>query len=177
MIYNEVTGDLIELTLAGNFDVITHGCNCFCTMGAGIAVKMNRQFGCNSASTFKLESEKQRGNINKLGCIEDHEREIVIWNNQYPADLTHEVKKIIVINSYTQYYYGKNGYKFGRYKIPLDYDALTMCLRKINFKYPGKKLGLPMIGCTHGGGDWSRVQNIIKTELRDTEVTVVKFNQ
>lgn len=30
-------GDLISLALAGHFEAIVHGCNCFCTMGAGIA--------------------------------------------------------------------------------------------------------------------------------------------
>ena len=32
-----VTGDLITLALEGEFDVIIHGCNCYNTMGAGIA--------------------------------------------------------------------------------------------------------------------------------------------
>jgi O-acetyl-ADP-ribose deacetylase (regulator of RNase III) len=34
-------GDLLELALAGNFDVIVHGCNCQCTMGAGIAYSIS----------------------------------------------------------------------------------------------------------------------------------------
>ena len=32
-----IKGNLISLALAGEFEVIIHGCNCFCTMGAGIA--------------------------------------------------------------------------------------------------------------------------------------------
>lgn len=32
-----IKGDLIELALVGEFDVIVHGCNYFCTMGASIA--------------------------------------------------------------------------------------------------------------------------------------------
>ena len=32
-----VTGDLIALAQQGTFDVIAHGCNCMCQMGAGIA--------------------------------------------------------------------------------------------------------------------------------------------
>ena len=42
--YKEVKGDLIKLTLEGEFDVIAHGCNCFCTMGSGIAVAMKNTF-------------------------------------------------------------------------------------------------------------------------------------
>lgn len=32
-----ITGNLIKLAINGDFDVIIHGCNCFCKMGAGIA--------------------------------------------------------------------------------------------------------------------------------------------
>ena len=31
-------GDLLQLALAGQFDVIVHGCNCQCQMGKGIAL-------------------------------------------------------------------------------------------------------------------------------------------
>jgi len=31
-----IPGDLIALAKAGEFEVIVHGCNCFCTIGAGI---------------------------------------------------------------------------------------------------------------------------------------------
>ena len=34
---NKIKGDLIKFAINGKFDVIIHGCNCFCTMGAGIA--------------------------------------------------------------------------------------------------------------------------------------------
>ena len=33
-----IKGDLIKLAQKGKFDIIAHGCNCFCTMGAGIAI-------------------------------------------------------------------------------------------------------------------------------------------
>ena len=67
MTYKEIKGDLIKLALSGQFDVITHGCNCYCTMGSGIAPHMHRNFGCNN---FKLEDKQYKGDINKLGCID-----------------------------------------------------------------------------------------------------------
>jgi O-acetyl-ADP-ribose deacetylase (regulator of RNase III) len=39
-----VTGDLLKLALEGHFDVIVHGCNCQCAMGAGIALSIKNQF-------------------------------------------------------------------------------------------------------------------------------------
>ena len=65
--YQEVEGDLITLAKEGKFDVITHGCNCFCTMGAGIAPQMAKEFGVNE---FYLELPIMEGDHNKLGCID-----------------------------------------------------------------------------------------------------------
>ena len=60
----EISGDLIKLALEGKFDVIAHGCNCFCTMKSGIAPQMAKNFGCNK---FEIESYPS---IEKLGCID-----------------------------------------------------------------------------------------------------------
>jgi O-acetyl-ADP-ribose deacetylase (regulator of RNase III) len=38
-----VTGDLLALALCGEFDVIVQGCNCFCQMGAGIALSITQK--------------------------------------------------------------------------------------------------------------------------------------
>ena len=32
-----VKGNIFDLAEQGEFDVVVHGCNCFCTMGKGIA--------------------------------------------------------------------------------------------------------------------------------------------
>ena len=134
--YKEIEGNLITLALKGDFDVISHGCNCFCTMGAGIAPHMAKEFGCD---VFPKEHPEYKGDFNKLGTIDylTHTRsggssDVDIFD----FDLT-------VVNSYTQYHYGRN-HKDG-ILIPLDYDALKMCMRKINHIFKGKRIGLPMI--------------------------------
>ena len=172
MNYKEIKGDLIELTKQGEFDVVTHGCNCFCTMGAGIAPKMAKSFYCN---TFDMEHIEYMGDIKKLGNID---------YNPYSYDKDNKLKRIYhqnkfhnkiiyIVNSYTQYYYGKN-HSDGVEK-PLDYEALTLCLRKINTIFTGKHIGLPKIGCGLAGGDWNIVKEIIKKELKDCKVTVVIY--
>lgn len=175
MSYREIKGDLIELTKSGEFDVITHGCNCFCTMGAGIAPQIAKVFGVNS---FPLEMEKYKGDINKLGQIdykklylEDTGR----WT-PYPDENGEWVDVIVtIVNSYTQYKYGTN--HLDGDKKPLDYDALTLCLRKINRKFKGLHVGLPQIGCGLAGGDWNIVKGIIQKELKDCQVTVVIYEK
>jgi O-acetyl-ADP-ribose deacetylase (regulator of RNase III) len=156
--YNEVYGDLILLAKEGKFDVITHGCNCLSQMGAGIAPQMAKAFGCD-----RFEMERWGPTIEKLGNI-DYERKPI----GYGMELT-------IVNSYTQYKYGKN-HTDGVSK-PLDYEALTLCMRKINNTFKGKHIGLPQIGAGLAGGDWNRIKNIIQTELRDCNVTVVIYKK
>ena len=176
MSYKEINGDLIKLALDRKFDVIAHGCNCFCTMGAGIAPKMAKEFGCNN---FEMELSG-KGDINKLGQID--------FNNYYKrpdgtlfVDYDNYVDLhdggepyLIVVNSYTQYKYGSN--HIDGVKKPIDYDALTLCMRKINHIFAGKHIGLPQIGCGLAGGDWSKVKKIIQKELKDCDITVVIYN-
>lgn len=166
--YREIKGNLIDLALAGEFDVIAHGCNCFCTMDAGIAVQMAKTFGCDK---FIPESDDFKGDINKLGHIDFQERNI-----NSPKTRGYSFKKgenLYVVNAYTQYMYGRNHID-GDIE-PLDYDALTLCLRKMNHIFKGKHIGLPQIGCGLAGGYWHIVQEIIKEELVDCNVTVVIY--
>ena len=168
MKYNEIKGDLIKLALDGKFDVITHGCNCFCTMSAGIAPQMVKAFNVNK---FSMESKDQVGNINKLGCIDYEVKTLTGGKSEFDFfefDLT-------IINSYTQYGFGRN--HSNGIEQPLDYEALTLCLRKINHLFKGKHIGLPKIGCGLAGGSWSIVSKIIRDELRECDVTIVIYNK
>jgi O-acetyl-ADP-ribose deacetylase (regulator of RNase III) len=170
MRYSEIHGDLITLANAGTFEVITHGCNCHCTMGAGIAPQMAKAFSCD---TFDMEDEEHKGDINKLGTIDYELLYFSNWDKKfqkYPDDGDQILYKLYVVNSYTQYNYGTDSR-------PLDYDALALCLRKINFTFKGKHIGLPQIGAGLAGGNWNIIQSIIKHELRDCKVTVVIYKK
>lgn len=67
MKFQEVEGDLITMTLKGNFDVIAHGVNCFNIQGAGLASQMVKAF---YTDDFKYEQSVYKGDINKLGNID-----------------------------------------------------------------------------------------------------------
>lgn len=153
--YSEVHGDLIKLTKEGNFDVIVHGNNCFCNMGAGIAVAMAKEFGCNS---YKLEDPTTKGDINKLGQIE-------FRNYNLPKK-----GRVAVVNAYTQY-------SPGIHLKPFDYEAMALCMRKINHLFHGLRIGMPMIGAGLAGGDWERIKKIILDELDHVNVTVVIYKK
>lgn len=170
MNYQEIEGDLIKLAKEGHFDVITHGCNCLSKMGAGIAPQMAKAFGVD-----KFDMELWGPTAMKLGCI-DWETfvlgEKTMWNLE-DADNKRGEKELTVINSYTQMRYGRN-HTDGVSK-PLDYEALTLCMRKINYEFNGRHIGLPKIGAGLAGGDWNRIKGIIQTELKDMKVSVVIY--
>lgn len=181
MSYKEVNGDLIELALLGSFDVIAHGCNCFNLQGAGIAKQMDKIF---NTTSFKLDDLKYKGDFNKLGQIN------FIYLNLHRYEWSPK-KDLAVVNAYTQYHPGPN----------LDYEALILCLRKINHEFKGKHIGLPQIGCGIAGGIWDidkfamqdeasfrksielkqqgfkDVKTIMQQELKDCDVTVVIYNK
>jgi O-acetyl-ADP-ribose deacetylase (regulator of RNase III) len=169
MKYNEIKGDLIKLAQRGKFDVIAHGCNCFCQMGAGIAPQMAKAFSCNDASKYHGESTSfpdLRGDMAKLGTIETY-----AW---FVFDEEGNRRRLDVVNAYTQYKYGRN-HKDGDLN-PVDYAAIEMCMKKLNYRFKGKHIGLPKIGAGLAGGDWERIKGIIQKELKDCEVTIVIYD-
>ena len=79
------------------------------------------------------------------------------------------------MNAYTQFNYGRN-HADGDAK-PLSYEALTLCMKKMNILFAGKHIGLPKIGAGLAGGDWERIKEIIQRELKDCKVTVVNYKK
>lgn len=161
----KIKGDLISLAKAGEFDVIAHGCNCFCTMGAGLAPQMAKEFGCDK---FPMESEDQIGNINKLGCI-DYKK----FKRPHPQGLR-LAHPLYVVNCYSQYGFGLNHKKGTAH--PLEYEALAMCFRKMNYEFKGMHIGLPWIGCGLAGGSREKVAELIEKIFTDCTVTIVNYN-
>ena len=148
----EIKGDLIELAKQGHFDIIAHGCNCFNTMRSGIAKSIINTWN----GVDIIDKQTKKGDYNKLGNISVCP--VQIDNGEF----------IKVLNCYTQYNYGTD-------KVNVNYDAIAMCMDKINHHYKGKRIGLPLIGCGLAGGKWDIVKKIIGDRLIDLDVTIVKF--
>lgn len=171
----ELKGNLITLAKEDKFEVVVHGCNCFCTMGAGLAPQMAAEFG---ADTFTLEQSGLRGDYNKLGQIDYvkmYLEDTGKWT-RFPDESGEWIEaEVTVINAYTQYHYGKN-HKDG-VENPVDYLAIQMVFRKMNHIFKGKHIGVPRIGAGLAGGDWDRIKKIILDELVDCDVTLVEFDK
>lgn len=149
----EIYGDLIKLAKEGYFDLIIQGCNCFLKMGSGLA----KQVASEIPDAVKADNLTIKGDINKLG---NYTIGIIYNKDNFP------ISKIY--NCYSQYNYDAS-------TKPLDYEALTLCLRKINHNNPNLRIGVPLIGAGLAGGDWNIINQIIEKELKDMDVTIVHY--
>lgn len=144
-----IKGNLISLALAGEFEVIIHGCNCFCTMGAGIAKAIKENF----PEAYAADCGTAEGDREKLGTFSS-------------ADIHRKNFALTIVNAYTQFHWGGPGLK-------LDYEALRSVLQSIKQSYHGKRIGYPKIGAGLAGGDWQIIAKIIDTELDGENHTLV----
>ena len=149
----QVTGDLIEMAKLGYFDVIVHGCNCFCTMGAGIAKQIKAEF----PEAYAIDCLTDSGDKNKLGTIN------YVYIPEY---------NLYVVNAYTQYDY--RSYKDPK---PCDYFAIRKVFSLINRQSrllnPHPRIGYPKIGAGLAGGNWDAISQIIDRELEGLDHTLV----
>jgi len=162
----EIKGDLIKLALAGEFQVIAHGCNCRHTMGAGIAEQI--------AKTFPMASSVDSGFNRYLGDIS------CAWFKNENNDC------LQVINAYTQIHWGMNNRRH-RQDHPTKgklvdskenrYMAIRESMKTINWLFSGQSIGIPLIGCGKARGDWKVVKKILEEELIDMDVTIVHYDK
>ena len=147
--YKEIQGNLITLAKQGMFDIITHGCNCQKDFGKGIALSFKKKFPL--SYQVDLNSPSPFGDIS----------------------ICYDYPECIIINSYTQKKKGKS--KGGSDSDNARYDAIRSCMEIINDQFAGKHIGLPLIGCGYAGLKWQKVKSILKEELIDMDVTIVKL--
>lgn len=140
--------------------LVIHCCNCFHTMGAGIAKQLAKKW------PKVLVADKEfspKGDITKLGKVS--------YAEIHP--------KLVVANAYGQYRYGrkKGSGARGAHAPNVDYKALEMCLQDIAKKYGSTHTIIyPQIGAGLAGGDWSIIQPMIQTCFQScNHIEVVYF--
>lgn len=143
-------GDLLQ----SDCTVIAHGCNCFHTMGVGMAKSISDKY----PGAFAVDITTPWGDPEKLGTF-----------SKYSAP-----DGRIIYNLYTQYKYGRN-------QRHTDYDAVkaafsAMRVDIVSMNIPNIKFGTYKIGCKLGGGDWNIVSKIIDDEMKDIQVHVYDLN-
>lgn len=147
------TGNLVEMAKDGVFDAIVHCQNCFHGWEKGIVVAIGKAFPEAIAADLKTI----KGDKSKLGTYSF--AKVTLGNG----------KTLYVINLYAQYSYGQ-----GKHLID---NFFAEGLRKINTDFAGLKIGYPLIGSGQAGGNWSEIEPIIDTSLKDVNHQLVVFNQ
>ena len=142
-----VKGDIFK----GNEDVIVHGCNCFCVMGAGIAAQIKQHY----PAAYDEDRQTTSGNREKLGSYT-----FAICPHIYNKD-----KMVTMVNAYTQY-------DMGAWNKPFDYEAFEIVLGKIKNHFKVQTIAMPKIGAGLAGGDWNKIESIINTIFADREIVV-----
>lgn len=148
-----VHGDIIRLAQDGAFDVIAHGCNCFHTMGGGLAAQVKRHF----PEAHETDLATPYGDRAKLGTCS-------------VAVVTTAAGALTIVNAYTQFQPSMGG------SVDVDYDAVGRAMSWLKSHHTGKRIGLPQIGAGLAGGDWSRIQAIIAEQLVGEDVSIVIFS-
>ncbi|KIT14535.1 macro domain-containing protein [Jannaschia aquimarina] len=144
-------GDLLHLAEDGAFDVIVHGCNCFHTMGAGIARAIAARF----PAALEADRATPHAARSKLGTYSH-------------ADVTVAAGPLTIVNAYTQYRWGGRGRQ-------ADYEAIDGAFAAIARDFATRRIGYPLIGAGLAGGDWDVIEGIIRRRLDGLDHTLVRW--
>ena len=145
-------GNLLDLAEAGEFDVIVQGCNCFNTMGGGIAREIRERYPL----CAEIDSLTTSGEYMKLGNWTEYDQ-----------------GTFLIINAYTQYNMSQGTDVF-------EYTAFDLILQKLIHACGDKRIGLPYIGMGLAGGDKETIIDMIEAfaygvASKGGSVTLVEF--
>lgn len=150
-----MTGDLIELARQGYFNYIVHGCNCFCTMGKGIAKQIKAEF----PAAYAADCLTYYGDRSKLGS----------YSIMYGP--------ITVVNAYTQYDFAKGYDGKGDY---FEYEAFQKVLDRLAKEHGHRDFGFPYIGMGLAGGNRTLILAMLQSfaetvKAKGGSVTLVAY--
>jgi len=153
-------GNLLDLAEAHRFDVVVQGCNCFNTMGGGIAREIKTRYPHVAA----VDAATVRGDYNKLGN----------WTSESVETEIQQGDQFDIINAYTQYDMSTGEDVF-------EYAAFALILQKLAHCYPdGTRYGFPYIGMGLAKGDSVLIISMLedfaeKVSNKGGSVTLVEF--
>lgn len=150
------SGNLLDLAEQGAFDIIVQGCNCFNTMGGGIA----REIASRYPQALLADEQTVKGDYSKLGNY------TVAHANVHDFD---------IVNAYTQYNMSTGEDVF-------EYEAFQLILQKLLYFYGDKNIGFPYIGMGLAGGDKQRIISKLEwfadqVSAQGGSVTLVEFQK
>lgn len=135
-------------------EVIIHQCNCFNTMGAGVAKVLRDKW----PEIYDVDCQTSKGDKSKLGLFSIAKLDDPDSKTKY------------VLNCYSQYKHGR----IGRYT---NYEFYYQCLVRVKEFCENNGLttiAIPFkMGCNLAGGDWNICENMINTIFSDDKIEVL----
>lgn len=136
-----------------DYGVLIHGCNCFHTMGKGIALEIKKRY----PEAYEADAATNYGDYDKLGTFSK-------------ATIVRGDKTFTIYNLYSQF-------KFGNKEVMINYAAIERGLAAIakdivDSGLDAEGIIMPFIGGNNGGGDPIFIKQIIQGALGDLEVDV-----
>ena len=146
---SHVIGDILEYP---GITGIMHQCNCYCTMGSGLALQIKNRY----RAGYIADEKTKKGDLSKLGT--------------FSYGITLDGK--IIYNLYSQAGYGSRDRQ-------TSYDAMDVGLRairedlRIASTHRKINVGIPYkLGCGLANGNWKIVLAIIDSIFEDEEYSV-----
>lgn len=146
-----VKGNIIELFNNGEYEILIHGCNCFHTMGRGLALALRQRW----PEVYEADLTSARGEHDKLG--------------KYTIATLSDGRE--VFNLYSQYRYGLKEVQISYAAIEEGLKSIAMRLQQDDDEH--KRIIMPLIGATNGGADPMFIKQAILSIFGDLNVTVV----
>ena len=151
-------GNLVDAYINGHVNHLAHCCNCFNTMGAGIAREISQRL----PEAARADGNTVCGDANKLGKLTFAECSMARPND-------------MVFNLYGQFGYGSDSrqVRYNELKNALQIARVIIQSRSEGGRTP--VLGIPKLGCGLAGGDWCVVEKLVKTALHGSGILVVVY--
>jgi O-acetyl-ADP-ribose deacetylase (regulator of RNase III) len=145
-------GNLLDMAENGDFEIIVQGCNCFCTMGGGIAKEIATKY----PTAAVADRNTKYGDYTKLGN----------WSE-------FDTGRFTIINAYTQFGISNGEDVF-------EYTAFNLILQKLDRLYGTYSIGFPYIGMGLAGGNKEVIIDMIENfalsvQNQGGSVTLVEF--
>lgn len=161
VMFRYVDGDATET--GSESVVIAHLCNDLGIWGAGFVLALSERWSGPEEAYLSLWDDEicQKPELRgKIQVVEASEKVIVV--NMIAMDR---------INTRKMRKRARSSADLDR----IDYPALQNCLQSLAKVSPDRKIQMPMIGNGLAGGDWERIEAMIKEELVDRDVTIFRF--
>lgn len=154
MAVNILVGDVIQAFISKDYDMLAHGCNCFHTMGAGIARKLSKKWPI----ILEKDKETSYGDINKLGDV--------CYVEVAPGK--------IVANAYTQFSIGPNN---GLSEESIRNAFTNVFVHASISSIKRHKVCCPAVGMGLGGGDPNKILPILTDIFQQTDLDLYVLDE